>query len=657
MTSGLSQWLFNPSGLTPHGFCLLWEPGLIWLYAISDVAIGIAYFAIPFALAVFVRRRPDLVFRPVIWLFAAFIILCGITHWLDVLTIWVPAYGVEAVFKAATGIVSLITAYTLWRLMPKALALPSPAQLRDANDALRISEARARTRFESSPVPLYTIDDANVITGVSDTWVALMGYTRDQAVGRPITEFWSRADAAVAVADRATLTTVGEVHDREREFRRADGSVIQALVSGRYDRGATPPITNVALTDVTARLRTEAALREAEERLRQSQKMQAIGQLTGGIAHDVNNQLQGISGSLELMERRIAQGRADDAARCIKPARHAVDGAASLIHRLLAFSRRQTLQLGPIAAETLVRGMEDLIRRTVGPEIQLDLRLSDGKWHALSDANQLESALLNLAINARDAMPDGGTLTVASADHHLTEAELAGEDGATPGDYVVIEVTDTGCGMTAEVQARAFEPFFTTKPSGSGTGLGLSQIYGFVRQSGGFVQVDSTPGQGTTVRLYLPRSTETPIEHPVRPAVPPDAFAALNGRVVLLVEDEPDIRAQASEALRDLGCQVIEANDGPGGLRILRSAVHIDLLVSDIGMPGLNGRQLADTARETRPGLRVILITGYAGTALDLRLAPGMTVLHKPFSLAALTEEARAVFAPATEPAAPVTFP
>ena len=645
MTSGLVQWLFNPSGLTPHGFCLLWEPGLIWLYAISDIAIGIAYLAIPFALLVFVRRRPDLTFRPVAWLFATFIILCGITHWLDVLTIWVSAYGVEAVFKAATGIVSLITAYTLWRLMPKIFALPSSAQLRDANDALRISEARARASFESSPVPLYTIDDSNIITGVSDTWVALMGYARDQAVGRPITEFWSHADDRAAIADRATLTEVGEVHDRERELRRADGSVIQALVSGRYDRDATPPITNVALIDVTARRRAEAALREAEERLRQSQKMQAIGQLTGGIAHDVNNQLQAISGGLQLMERRIVQGRGDDAALYLEPTRHAVASAAGLVHRLLAFSRRQALQLGPIEPDTLVRGMEDLVRRTLGPEIQLELRLHDGKWYALSDANQLESALLNLAINARDAMPDGGTLTIASADQHVTEAELAGEDDASPGEYVVIQVSDTGCGMTAEVRARAFEPFYTTKPPGSGTGLGLSQIYGFVRQSGGVVRIDSTPGQGTVVRLYLPRATEPPTEHPIRPAAPPATPTALNDRVVLLVEDEASIRAQAREALRDLGCQVIEANDGPGGLLILRSEVRIDLLVSDVGLPGLNGRQLADTGRETRPDLPVILITGYAGTSLDLRLAPGMIVLRKPFSLSTLTEEARVLLA------------
>jgi nitrogen-specific signal transduction histidine kinase len=380
-----------------------------------------------------------------------------------------------------------------------------------------------------------------------------------------------------------------------------------------------------------------AALLESEERLRQAQKMEAVGQLTGGIAHDFNNMLQGIAGGLELMQRRIAQGRPEEAARFVAMAQQSVTRAAGLTHRMLAFARRQALNPRPVEPDTLVRGIAEMIQRTVGPAVQLELRLRDGKWAALCDANQLESALLNLAINARDAMPDGGTLTIATADRPVAAAELSGQDGAEPGDYVELSVTDTGFGMTPDVMARAFEPFFTTKPIGAGSGLGLSQIYGFVRQSGGFIRMESTPGQGTTLRLYLPRHAQS------APKTTDTAVQKLESKgvatgTVLVVEDEPAIRGQIAEALRDLGCTVIEADDGPAGLLIAQSDERIDMLVTDVGLPGLNGRQLADAARATRPALPVLLITGYAGTALEnMALPPGIEMIGKPFVLEALT--------------------
>ncbi len=384
--------------------------------------------------------------------------------------------------------------------------------------------------------------------------------------------------------------------------------------------------------DVTERLREQARLREAEEALRQSQKMEAVGQLTGGIAHDFNNLLTGIMGSLELLQTRIGQGRVKEIDRYVNTAQSAAKRAAALTHRLLAFSRRQTLDPKPTDLNRLAMGMEELIRRTVGPEIAVEVVTAGGLWSTLIDGSQLENALLNLCINARDAMPKGGRITIETAnrwldDHGASERELE------PGQYVSLCVTDTGTGMAPDVIERAFDPFFTTKPLGQGTGLGLSMVYGFVRQSGGQVRIYSELDQGTTMCLYLPR-------HYGKDAERPSAITAKStlrseaSHTILVVDDEPSIRMLLTDSLQDIGLDVIEAPDGPTGLGILQSDATIDLLVTDVGLPGgMNGRQLADAARITRPGLKVLFITGYAENAIigNGQLAPGMQVLTKPF--------------------------
>jgi len=384
---------------------------------------------------------------------------------------------------------------------------------------------------------------------------------------------------------------------------------------------------------------------QAEEALRQSQKMEAVGQLTGGIAHDFNNMLQAISGGLEMMGRRVEQGRTAEAAGYVASAQKTVARAAALTHRLLAFARRQALQPRPVAPDELVQGMAELIGRTVGPAVAVGLDLDDGTWPVLCDPNQLENVLLNLAINARDAMPGGGTLTIGTSNIRLTEADAAGQDGARPGDYVEIAVRDTGAGMDEATRARAFEPFFTTKPIGQGTGLGLSQTYGFVRQSDGAVRLDSAPGAGTAVRMYLPRhqpAAEASEQAP--PQGKPDPLGV--GGTVLLVEDEAEVRATVAERLREMGCTVFEARDGAEALRLLRSCGWVDMLVTDVGLPGgLNGRQVADAAREAWPGLPVLFITGYAGAALEEALAPGMAMVGKPFALGALAAQVGAMLA------------
>ena len=399
------------------------------------------------------------------------------------------------------------------------------------------------------------------------------------------------------------------------------------------------------LSEANARLQAEAVEREqVEEALRQSHKMEAVGQLTGGIAHDFNNMLQAIGGSLELMGRRVEQGRPADAALLVSSARTTVERAAALTHRLLAFARRQTLQPRPVEPDDLVRGLVELIQRTAGPGIAVEVRPRDGVWTVLCDPNQLENVLLNLAINARDGMPDGGTLTLSTRDVRLSAADLAGQDGARPGDYVEIAVADTGVGMDEATRTRAFEPFFTTKPIGQGTGLGLSQLYGFAKQSGGAVRLNSAPGRGTTVRLYLPRHAIVQADDTL-PAPEAEPEGAASGAVVLLVEDEAQVRHVTAEALRDLGYKVLEAPTGVAALELLQDARRrVDALVTDVGLPGgLNGRQVADAARLERPGLPVLFITGYAGSALQDRLAPGMAVIGKPFTLDALATKIRSM--------------
>lgn len=527
MLTALSEWIFGSSDLAPHGYCLLWEPGLIWLYAISDGAIALAYFSIPLTLLVVGRTRSDLIYRPMLWLFAAFILLCGTTHWLDLLTLWQPLYGLLGAVKAATAVASVSTAAALWWALPRFLALPSKAQLREAN----------------------------------------------------------------------------------------------------------------------------AALRESEERLAHAQKMESIGQLTGGIAHDFNNLLQVIVGALSVIEHQMAQGRGDAIGPAVAAIKKAANNASSLINRMLAFSRRQTLLPRVIDPDKLVRGMEEMLRRTLGPSVALNMRAGDGRWVVNCDPSQLESALLNLAINARDAMPNGGALTISTADR--TIAPDPRDPDLAPGDYVEIEVADSGVGIKPEVLNRVFEPFYTTKSVGQGTGLGLSQIYGFVKQSGGFVRIDSAPGAGTRVRLYLPGQERTQAEAVEERPAPRKADARLPAQMgrLLLIEDQDEVREQIAQTLAQMGCTVLEAADGPAGLAILEADHSLDMLITDIGLPGLSGVQVVEAARALRPDLPVLLVTGYAGKAAEgLTRARNTELLRKPFTLEELSAKVRDML---TSPALP----
>ncbi|QXI25692.1 response regulator [Pseudomonas vanderleydeniana] len=383
-------------------------------------------------------------------------------------------------------------------------------------------------------------------------------------------------------------------------------------------------------------------LRHNEEALRQSQKMEAVGQLTGGIAHDFNNMLTGIIGSLELLKRRLARGRLDDLENLIDLGVTSANRAAGLTHRLLAFSRRQSLDSKPVEMNELVRSMSELLRRSLNESIELRMDLAETLWIAEADPNQLESALLNLVINARDAMPDGGQLLVSTSNQRLDLAFTQPQGHLEPGDYVLLQVRDNGCGMPENIISRVFDPFFTTKPIGQGTGLGLSMIYGFSKQSRGHVSIDSHVGRGTSVNLYLPRyKGETVLQDDSLQLLP--ASHATEGETVLIVEDDPAVRVLVRDVLSELGYQFVEAGDANAAIPVLESEQRIDLLISDVGLPGMNGRQLAEIGRQLRPGLKVLFITGYAEHAAVRGgfLDPGMQMITKPFNLDLLTARVR----------------
>ncbi len=515
-------------------------------------------------------------------------------------------------------------------------------QLAELNATLaqRVEEkTRERDRIWNVSQDLLVVADRDgVWRTVNPAWTKTLGWSEAELLNRT-SEWLEHPDDGGLTRTEVNRLIQGNLTVKfEGRFRHKDGSYRWLSWTGVPDQDHIYAVAR----DVTAEKAAADRLKATEEALLQSQKMEAVGQLTGGIAHDFNNLLTGIVGSLDLLQTRLNQGRTENVARYINAAMTSANRAAALTHRLLAFARRQPLIPKSVDANQLVVSLEDLLRRTIGETIDLEIAAPDDLWCTLCDPNQLESALLNLAINARDAMPDGGKLTIATANARI--AGLTAETPALlPGDYICIEVTDTGVGMSAEVAARAFDPFFTTKPIGQGTGLGLSMIYGFARQSNGHVTIDSRLGQGTSIKLYLPRHHgDIAASHASAARA---AEHAATGETVLVVEDEPVVRGVILEMLHEEGYRTLEAVDGPSGLRILRTNGRVDLLITDVGLPGMNGRQLADQARETRPRLKILFVTGYAESVAisEAFLQPGMEMITKPFDLDHLSRRVRAM--------------
>jgi signal transduction histidine kinase/CheY-like chemotaxis protein len=508
----------------PHGYCLLWQPELVWTHVVADALIAAAYFSIPIALISFIRRRRDLEFSWIFWLFATFIVACGMTHILAIWTLWNADYGIEALVKVITAIASVGTAIVLWPLIPKLLAIPSPLQLRENNQHLE-----------------------------------------------------------------ATLQQLThEMAERKR----------------------------------------------AEDALRQAQKMEAVGQLTGGLAHDFNNLLQSVSGSLALIAKNPASEKVGTWAEL---GRQAADRGARLTAQLLAFSRTQKLELRPVRIAPLLAGSRELLQSAVGSSIDVRVEWEDGAdLQVYGDATQIELAVMNLVINARDAMSGGGTIRI-----RLRQTEIQGDVELKDGAYVCVEVIDTGAGMAPDVAARAFDPFFTTKPVGKGTGLGLSMVYGVARQAGGRAGIRSEPGKGTTVSILLPVVPEEgSVDHPRTEDVEQSLPAH-----ILVVDDDPDVRLMTVSMLEELGHRVIEAPGGPDALRLLESRAAPDLIVLDYAMPEMNGAELAAELRKREVLSPIIFATGFADMDAIQRVLKGEPfILRKPFdmaSLAAIVREAR----------------
>ncbi len=517
----------------------------------------------------------------------------------------------------------------------------------------RVAEQSAeRDRlWQASQDLLVVVDPNGFFKAANPAWTTILGWRPDEVVGRHHLDFIHPDDHpgsknALDVALQAPLPTY------ENRCLHKDGSFRWIA----WTAAAECDLVYAAGRHITSEKEAAAQLSAAQEALRQSQKMEAVGQLTGGIAHDFNNMLAVVMGSLELLGRRL-EGSDARAQRHVDAAAEAARRASLLTQRLLAFSRQQPLEPEAIDANKLVAGMSDLLRHSIGAEIRLETVLAGGLWRTHADPNQLENILVNLAVNARDAMPDGGRLTIETQNTHLDERYTAAHPGVGTGQYVLIAVTDTGIGMPAEVIEKAFDPFFTTKPVGKGTGLGLSQVYGFVKQSGGHVKIYSEMGQGTTIKIYLPRLPGVAVDNMDTYADKPLPLGDPR-EVVLVVEDEPAVRRFSVEALTELGYQVLEAEGAAAALHLLDSHPEIVLLFTDVVMPDVNGAKLADEAHRRRPGLKVLFTTGYTRNAVVHNgvLDAGVEMISKPFTLDALAAKVRLILeAPACRPPQGIT--
>ncbi len=637
---------------SPHGICLLWQPELIWLHVVSDALIALAYFSIPIALTIFVSRRRDIRFGWVYWAFAIFILACGLTHVLSIYTLWVPVYGIEGLVKAATAAASLFTAAMLWPLLPKLLAIPSPFELREAKtalaeeetksrdseqllqqfrhaqQALRESMARLTAVVETAVDGFILIDSRGRILLFNPACERLFGYRADEVFHENVkmlmpSGYSAHHDGYIKNFIRTSERKIIGI-GREVTGLRKDGTTFPMDLSVGEAKQDGESIFVGIIHDLTGR-------KETEEQLRQAQKMEMVGQLSGGIAHDFNNLLTVIIGNAEhlgdqLKSRQDLRQLADDICQ-------AGERGAELTQRLLAFSRRQLLHPCAVDCHELLNSLHKLLRRALRENIEIHIALQSGQAIAFADRAQLESAVLNLALNAQDAMPTGGKLTLSSGIASLDDQYQDLHPGIEPGEYAMVAVTDNGQGMTPDVVARAFEPFYTTKEVGKGSGLGLSMVYGFTKQSNGHASIYSEPGLGTTVRLYLPQVGAN--VQRVSSQDRTEEIAIPRGQeTVLIAEDDPFVRSSVILRVESLGYTVVAAVNGNDALSKLQADPGINLLFTDIVMPGgISGWELADLAQKIRPGLAVIFTSGYAPEALveQGRAREQAIILTKPY--------------------------
>jgi PAS domain S-box-containing protein len=657
--------LLDSSMFSPHGICLLWEPELIWLHVVSDAVIATAYFSIPFALAIFVSKRRDLKFGWVFWAFAVFILACGLTHVMSIYTLWVPIYGIEGLVKAATAAASIFTAGALWPLLPKLLAIPSPFELRKVQAALEEEESKSRDSeqllqqfretqralresmsrltavVETAVDGFILIDDQARILLFNPACERLFGYRADEVMNKNVKMLMPPSYSSQHDDYVKNFLQTGERKiigiGREVTGLRKDGSTFPMDLSVGEAKQDGESIFVGIIHDLTARKLTE-------QQLQQAQKMEMVGQLSGGIAHDFNNLLTVIVGNAEHLSDQLKSRQ--DLRRFADDICQSGERGAELTQRLLAFSRRQLLKPLAIDCHELLDSMHKLLRRTLRENIEINTAFHPDTILTFADRAQLESAVLNLALNAQDAMPIGGHLTVSTSLASFDGQHRSLHPEIEPGEYAVIAVTDDGEGMRPEVVARAFEPFYTTKEVGKGSGLGLSMIYGFVKQSNGHVSIYSEPGLGTTVRIYLPHvASDAPGSEKIRPNE--DAIPK-GHETILIAEDDPFVRSSVIQRVEALGYKVVAAVNGNDALLKLRANPEIDMLFTDIVMPGgMSGWELADQARQIRPGLPVVYSSGYAlETLVKEGRAPAQSIiLTKPYRKTELALRLREAFA------------
>jgi len=658
--------LLDSSMFSPHGICLLWEPELIWLHVASDALIAMAYFSIPIALAILVSKRRDLKFGWVYWAFGVFILACGFTHVLSIYTLWVPIYGIEGLVKAATAIASVFTAGMLWPLLPELLTITSPfelrrvraaleeeemkgrgaermlAQFQETQRALRESMARLTAVVETAVDGFILIDSRGRILLFNPACERLFGYRADEVFQENVKLLMPRTYSLHHDDYLRNFLQSGERKiigiGREVVGRRKDGSTFPMDLSVGEAKQDGESIFVGIIHDLTERKLTE-------RQLQQAQKMEMVGQLSGGIAHDFNNLLTVIVGNAEhlseqLKSRLDLRQLADDICQ-------AGERGAELARRLLAFSRRQLLRPRAIDCHELIASTCKLLKRTLRENIEVTTAFNADAIFAFADSGQLESAVLNLALNAQDAMAAGGRLTISTGIASLDDNDQGVHPDIESGEYAMIAVTDNGEGMTPDVAARAFEPFFTTKEVGKGSGLGLSMVYGFVKQSNGHVSIYSEPGLGTTVRIYLPNVTPNASRSSSQPAADEEALPRGN-ETILVVEDDPFVRSSVILKVESLGYKVVLAVDGREAVMKLRTNPEIDMLFTDIVMPGgMSGWEVAELAQQMRPGLPSVFTSGYALEALvDQGRAPMKSiVLTKPYRKAELAHRLREALA------------
>jgi PAS domain S-box-containing protein len=632
------------SDFMPHGACFFWRPEILWLHVLSDGGIALAYYAIPAFLLSIQRKRPDLPFRKLFVFFSAFIIACGTTHVLEIWTLWHGTYRLVGLVKLLTALTSLATLAVLGAAIPKILALPSQNELKLLNAALEqeIRErqrgerasleaahlAGFRTLFDHNPAPMYVFDVESLrFLEVNETAVERYGYSREEFLSMSIAQIRPPEDLKRLRSALETLPSDSSL-SLSGGWRHLlkNGTLIHVDVFSRALVYEGRRARLVLAIDVTDRI-------GLQDRLVRSERLEAVGLLAGGVAHDFNNILTAILGYGSALERRVEKDA--EAGRYAREIGRAAQRAADLTRQLLAFSRQQVLERAVFDLRALLEDLTGMLRRLISEEIEFQSHMSPHPCLVMADRSQLEQVIMNLAVNARDAMPGGGTLTLAVETVETDDAYAQNHAGMAAGRYVMLSVTDTGTGMDPEMQARIFEPFFTTKEVGKGTGLGLATVYGIVKQMGGFIWVYSEVDQGTVFKIYLPQ-----VESVGEIAeVPKDEAVLESGTgTILLVEDEEAVRSLLRELLESAGYRVIAAVNGEEALLLETQTLEpIDLLVTDMVMPRMNGRDLARRLVAARPELKVLYMSGYAFSSVpDAGLKAGESFLQKPFTASAL---------------------